>query len=186
LSLLTGVNVQVRGADMMDLEFRLVVEGFDVDDERQVAALHENCDATAASICGVTTITLTAAADEDRLATARCAISRLEGCTGARAVDLDLDLVDAGEIAERTGLSRQAVNLLATGKRGQRFPVPYALPGGHRVWTWAAVNVWLAEYRAQLADPVQHLTRTEQRQLAAWLASRDSADAAELLSVASN
>ncbi|HVW40065.1 MAG TPA: hypothetical protein VHC18_01820 [Amycolatopsis sp.] len=166
---------------MADLELRLVVEGFDVDDEQQVAALYDNFDAVVSSICGVNVVTLTVIDGERRLAAARSAVARLEHVTGARVIDLDLDLVDAGEIAERAGLSRQAVNLLATGQRGSGFPAPFALPGGHRVWTWASVNIWLAQHRPERADPLEHLTRQEQRQLAAWLATRHQAHSVDLL-----
>jgi hypothetical protein len=93
--------------------------------------------------------------------------------------------VDAGEIAERTGLTRQGVNLLATGRRGTGFPTPFALPGGHRVWTWASVNIWLVQHRRERADAVAHLTRAEQREFAAWLTTRHGASAAEPIAAVS-
>lgn len=160
---------------MTELELRLLVEGFDVENDSQVGTLHEYFDATAAGIAGLLTIVVRVPGRGDSLAAAKVVVRDLERhVSGLRVVDLDLDLVDVGEIADRTGKTRQAINLLATGKRGQRFPDPYALPGGHRVWTWASVNRWLAEHRPDWADPIAHLTRAEQRRLAAWLATRPS------------
>lgn len=165
---------------MTELELKLLVEGFDVDDDAQISGLYENFDATAARMSGLVTITMRVPRDGDLLVTAKAAVRELERVVaGVWVVDLDLDLTDVGEIAERTGKTRQAVNLLATGQRGRGFPDPYALPGGHRIWTWASINRWLAEHRPAWADPTDHLTRDQQRHFAAWLATRTASSASQ-------
>lgn len=62
------------------------------------------------------------------------------------------DLVSTLEVAQRTGRSREAVRLWATGKRGPGdFPAPaWESPGGERFWHWADVARW-ARDRMNLA-----------------------------------
>ncbi len=48
------------------------------------------------------------------------------------------------DIAERAGLSRQAVSLFARGERGQGFPPPVAkVSSDAPLWDWAEVAAWL-------------------------------------------
>ena len=54
------------------------------------------------------------------------------------------DLVTVNEIAERLGRSRQSVNQLIAGDRGDgTFPQPLGRTKGHgRVWSWSEVADW--------------------------------------------
>ena len=53
-------------------------------------------------------------------------------------------LVSAAEIAERTGLSRQAVTNYVKGQRGKGFPVPVArFDTASPLWRWLEVARWL-------------------------------------------
>jgi predicted DNA-binding transcriptional regulator AlpA len=62
-------------------------------------------------------------------------------------------LVGVSDVAERTGLSREYVRLLADGQRGPKnFPSPRASIGGNRVlWDWPEVADW---FRNALGKPV--------------------------------
>jgi hypothetical protein len=70
------------------------------------------------------------------------AVDSVRGLT-VRRVDED-DLVSVGEIADRLGRSRQSVNQLITGQRGDgSFPPSLSQARGHaRVWSWAEVARW--------------------------------------------
>src|SRR4051794_33503828 len=131
---------------MASVEVRYLVDNFSVDNPMQVAALFDEFDASASRVCESTVLALGIEVPEstDTLMAIRGETSRLERVVGLRVVDVDLDLVDEGEVAERLGRSRQAINMLAKGERGSGdFPTPFGLPGGRRVWTWAAIARWV-------------------------------------------
>lgn len=56
------------------------------------------------------------------------------------------DLVTRAQIAERAGVTRQAVGLWIRGERhtDPAFPEPHVLGGGG-LWLWRDVDQWLAE-----------------------------------------
>ncbi|HEU5271303.1 MAG TPA: hypothetical protein VFU36_15360 [Jatrophihabitans sp.] len=162
---------------MAAYEVRVLVDNFSVDNEQQAAALFDKFDASASRICESTVVTLGVAAPEgaDAVAAIRAEIAKLERAVGLRVIDVDLDLVDEGEVAERLGKTRQIINLYAKGERGcGDFPPPFALPGGRRLWTWAAVARWVRHHKQDWDDESEpdQLSREEQRELAAWLTQR--------------
>lgn len=56
-------------------------------------------------------------------------------------------LVNASDIAARTGLTRSAVSLIAAGKRGSGFPAPIArVTTDSPLWDWADVARWMWEH----------------------------------------
>ena len=64
---------------------------------------------------------------------------------GADIVRVEPDpLVSASDIAERAGITRQAVSLYANGERGDGFPTPVVgISGSRPLWSWSAVAAWL-------------------------------------------
>ncbi|OXE35181.1 MAG: hypothetical protein CGW95_15500 [Phenylobacterium zucineum] len=53
-------------------------------------------------------------------------------------------LVSLSDIADRSGLSRQAISLYARGERGADFPAPSAKVMSDRpLWDWYVVALWL-------------------------------------------
>ncbi|WP_018701267.1 helix-turn-helix transcriptional regulator [Amorphus coralli] len=64
---------------------------------------------------------------------------------GARIERIEPDaLVTASDIAERAGISRQAVSLFARGERGQGFPAAVAKVSSEApLWDWSEVAAWL-------------------------------------------
>lgn len=60
-------------------------------------------------------------------------------------------LVNASDIAARSGITRAAVSLYAGGKRGEGFPAPIArITTDSPLWDWAEVAEWLV--REKQAD----------------------------------
>jgi predicted DNA-binding transcriptional regulator AlpA len=162
------------------IEVRFRVDNFSVENPEQVALLFENFDATASRICESTVVTLgvEVPAGADVLHELRHEIAQVESIVGLRAIEIDLDLVDEGEIAQRLSKSRQAINMLVKGERGRGdFPPPYALPGGRRIWTWAEIARWVRQHKQQWDDAAEpnHLIPEQQRELSAWLTLRTTA-----------
>jgi hypothetical protein len=60
---------------------------------------------------------------------------------------IDPDLVDGPEIAQRLGVTRQAVQGWAKGYRGSGFPRPLGNAGGKRIWAWAQIVDWARRKR---------------------------------------
>lgn len=166
---------------MAAVEVRYLVDNFSVENPEQLHALFDNFDASASRVCDYTVVALGVEVPDgtDPVTAIRAETDHLESIVGLRAIDVDLDLVDEGEIAERLHKSRQIINLLARGDRGRDFPSPYALPGGRRVWTWAAVARWVRQHKQEWDSDAEpgHLSRDQQRGLAAWLTERTQAAA---------
>jgi hypothetical protein len=75
------------------------------------------------------------------------AISDIESSgIGARVESVDSTLLGLSDIAELTGLTRQAIALLKDGARGSRqFPGPVQrVKGNSPLWRWRTVVDWLA------------------------------------------
>lgn len=55
-------------------------------------------------------------------------------------------LVSAGDIAARSGLTRQAISLYAKGERGEEFPKPHVrVTTSQPLWDWVEVSRWLVK-----------------------------------------
>ena len=66
---------------------------------------------------------------------------------GAKVERIEPDhLVSLSEIAERSGLTRQAISLYTRAERGENFPGPVAkVTSKHPLWDWPEVAEWLFE-----------------------------------------
>jgi predicted DNA-binding transcriptional regulator AlpA len=125
--------------------FTLVIDGDAGTDERIDALFEAGCDD--ATFSHGPTLSY---ADFDREAPTLVeailsAVESVESVEGlvVRRVD-DEDLVAVNDIAERLGRSRQSVNQLIAGERGDgSFPQPLSRTRGHaRVWAWSEVAEW--------------------------------------------
>ena len=102
------------------------------------------------------------------------AVRDIDEVPGLRAVGVACDnMVTLLDIANRSGRTREAVRLWASGDRGPGgFPAPQMITtGGERVWDWEQVDVWLREHRGEIADGPDmarlHILATADRVLAA-------------------
>jgi hypothetical protein len=83
------------------------------------------------------------------------AIHNIESCElNARVESVDSTLVGLSDIAELTGMTRQAIALLKKGTRGSRqFPGPVQrVKGNSPIWHWRVVVDWLASEGRLAAD----------------------------------
>jgi predicted DNA-binding transcriptional regulator AlpA len=125
--------------------FTLVIDGDAGTDVRINALFDAGCDD--ATFSHGSTISY---ADFDReadslLEAVLLAIDAVESVNGLTVRRVDEEhLVTVNEIAERLGRSRQSVNQLIAGDRGDgTFPQPLGRTRGHgRVWSWSEVAEW--------------------------------------------
>ncbi len=133
---------------MRNYLFAMTVDGLDAEDEETVEALLSSGEILLMSgVDGTVEIDLEIQAASPEAAV-RAAVHLVETTVaGATVSRVSLDLVAAADIAERVGVSRQAVANWAAGRRsGKAFPAPLGtLAGGTRVWSWSAVLPWLRE-----------------------------------------
>lgn len=139
--------------------FTLVIDGDAGTDEHINALFEAGCDD--ATFSHGTTISY---GDFDRdaetlLDAVLSAVEAVESVEGlsVRRVDED-DLVSVNDIAERLDRSRQSVNQLISGDRGDgTFPQPLGRTRGHgRVWSWSEVAEWAgADYDAETSAVLQ-------------------------------
>jgi hypothetical protein len=126
-------------------EFTLIIQGLNLDDDRQGDALFERCDdATFGEVDGLGygDFHRDAATLADALAGA---INDVESVDGLQVMRAEPDaLVTAAEIADRLNVSKEYVRLLANGERGGgAFPPPVShLRTRNRLWRWADIAAW--------------------------------------------
>lgn len=151
----------------MDVELRLRLLSVPSDLDRFVAQVNDEIDSSAivSSFDGIVYAVLSRGADSSASGILAVAFDLAHDVEklGAIVDDIDDELVDLTEIAERVERSRETVRLWALGKRGRGdFPLPSgALPGSVKIWEWEAVNTWLLLHHPSLADDVVHLSRVD-------------------------
>jgi predicted DNA-binding transcriptional regulator AlpA len=141
---------------MSEHEFELSVDGIDLDREEVVGQLYEAGleDATISSRGGQATIAVARDADTF-LEAVMSAIEEVESISGVRVRHVTPDeLVNAADIAHRTGRSRSSITMLISGERGRGdFPSPAVHhSGGSPLWRWAEVESWFAEREGRPVD----------------------------------
>lgn len=138
---------------MPEHHFELTIRG-ELTDGRFDALIDAGCDDATLSGKGdlaFADFTREAPTMLDAIISAIAAIETVEGLEVLR-VDPD-ELVWASEIAQRTGRTRQSVELLIKGRRGPGgFPSPATHATRNPLWRWSEVEVWFANYQGRQAD----------------------------------
>ena len=142
---------------MSSHEFTIVATGLSLDSDEWEEAFYEaGCDdATVALQRGAFILCFDREAEtfEEALKSA-CADVKSAGASVLR-IEPD-PLVSSSDIADRTGITRQAVSLYTTGGRGENFPLPVACASGQRpLWSWAEVASWLATKGKLSTDAIE-------------------------------
>lgn len=161
---------------MNEYGLRFVMSRVPDDDEldRLSVRFYESFDGTLGISAGRLIAHVVVTLDGQHRVAGACALTEsLERQLDLEVREMDLDLVDIPEIAERVGRSRQSVQQLVRHERGPgNFPVPLGAPGGKRIWDWGCVADWFRASLKELCDEEQSLPRAELAQLDAWLAVR--------------
>lgn len=164
--------------DMSEHEFELVLEGADLTREELVRQLYAAGldDATLAASAGEVVVSIAREADTfaDALLSA---IQELESVPGVRVLKVAPDeLVNAADIAHRTGRTRSSIAMLISGERGRGdFPAPAMRhSGGNPLWRWPEVEAWFADREGRPID--RHRTALITAVNAALEARRAQAD----------
>jgi len=131
---------------MRNFEFAIIADGIDTNDEALVDRFYEaGCsDALITVIKGNVVLDFTREAES--LGQAVASALRDVHRAGARARRIEPDsYVTISDIAERSGLTRQAVSLYASGERGAGdFPRPVLRTTTESpLWDWLSVARWL-------------------------------------------
>lgn len=134
---------------MQTFEFTLVVSGLDPGEEGFEDRLYEaGCDDALVSIVKGSLV-LDFAREAKNLTHALVSAIQDVQRAGARVVRVEPDTyVNVSDIAERAGLTRQAVSLMVQGKRGPgNFPLPaMRVSSESPLWDWLEVGRWLRKY----------------------------------------
>lgn len=145
---------------MNSYEFTIVATGLSIDgDDWEDAFYAAGCDDALVSVQrGVFVIEF-----EREAASATAAIeSAVADVRRAGAIVKRIEpdpLVSSSDIAERTGITRQAVSLYVRGDRGEGFPAPIACIASSRpLWCWREVAEWL-HANSRLPDGALNLAK---------------------------
>lgn len=137
---------------MKSFEFTIAATGLPLDtDEWEYAFYEAGCDDATVSLQRGVFILFFDREAEDFESAARSACDDIRRA-GAKVLRIEPDpLVSSSDIAERAGVTRQAVSLYTTGGRGDNFPLPVAgITSSRPLWSWEEVARWLAD-RGKLA-----------------------------------
>lgn len=142
-----------KGIAMSSYEFTIVATGLPIDNDDWMDRFYESgCDDALVGLQrGLFVLDFDRDADS-LIEAVQSACADVERA-GAAIVRIEPDpLVSASDIAERAGITRQAVSLYVNGERGEGFPAPVACVSGSRpLWKWSDVAAWL--HTAGKVDP---------------------------------
>lgn len=128
----------------METVVELQVRNVDLDNEQVLERLDELENASFGYRCGLTIMTVYVDEGKDVVHTVTDAAHHLAvKVEGAAAVRVDPDLVTISDIAQRVGVSREAVRKWTLSERTP-FPIPFSSTGkSQKLWRWVEIAEWL-------------------------------------------
>lgn len=132
---------------MADFLIELLFEAVNIDDEAVIDAL-AGAGVLTAEPTGNDLVSMSAVIEHDNAVGAAVDFvdDVVRAVPQAKPICANRDLVGVTDIAERIGVTREAVRHWSSGKRRDgRFPLPAGSPGGSKVWEWSAVHAWLRQ-----------------------------------------
>lgn len=162
----------------MQYKIPLVVDGLDLDDASVVSAIATDRDLSELMWTRVSGRTLaTLFVDEHPVIRAsEAALAVRAAFPWSCVLRVDRDIVGTAEIADRAGVTGEAVRLWVAGRRGPgHFPAPVGATGGggkgaSKLWFWGDVNAWLAT-SYELGDGYRYLSERQHAMLTERLTS---------------
>ena len=138
---------------MRSFEFTIIAHGVDTSDDLFVDRFFEaGCDDALVTVIKGT-VALDFTREAKNFSHAVTSAIRDVRAAGARVVRIEPDpYVSISDIAERTGLTRQAISLFASGQRGPGdFPAPrLRVTTDSPLWDWLSVARWLRDHEKHL------------------------------------
>lgn len=151
----------------METKIVLQVRGIDLEDDETLEAIAQHLDDLGwESAGGIVTAVLYTESSNPIAAAVAAAQNIQKVVPGCMVVRADDQLVSIGDIADRLGVTSEAVRLWSAGKRRAEmrpFPSAHAVVSQRRtmmkLWTWGEVLEWLrAEYRLDPEQDVRYLS----------------------------
>lgn len=144
--------------DNQRFEWTFVVDAIQGPGDERIDRLFERADASVASHGGVPLVTVVSEGGPTAVEAAQTAV-RVIVISGFDVKRSHRDLVSRADIADRAGVTRQAVTHWLGGKRrdDEPFPQPVNLVGGG-AWLWSDVNGWLARNVNDVSDGLTYPT----------------------------
>jgi hypothetical protein len=130
---------------MADFLIQLVFADIDLEKEEVVEALGEVGVVVAKPLENDLVRLTSVVESHDALSAAHALLlSVVRHLPTASPVCIDRDLVSVTDIADRVGVTREAVRHWSRGLRGPGgFPTPIGTPSGSNTWEWSSVHAWL-------------------------------------------
>ena len=169
---------------MTEFSFEVLFTSLDLDDEGVLAALAQAGAVTADAHDEQTVRVAASVTAPNAVRAATAFIADVQNVLPkAEPVMVARDLVNITDIAERVGVTREAVRHWADGKRRSgQFPTPLGVPGGQKIWEWAPVNAWL-RLNLGIWDGLNYPNHGELGEIDAFIEERTKTPAASVTAV---
>lgn len=155
---------------MTEYFVEIIFENVDLEAKNIDEALREADVAGAENFEGYSVLLGASLEAPNALATAKDFIAKVRlALPEAKPLRVARNLVNIPEIAERVGVSRQAVRNWSSGERRDgSFPMPIDIVGEQKIWEWGAVNAWL-RFNLGLDDGLYYPTPLELGEIDAYI-----------------